>query len=625
MCGIAGWVNNGASDKMDVHLLKKMTNTMYHRGPDDAGFFSDNGVFLGHRRLRIIDLEGGHQPMTLSGGMTIVFNGEIYNYKELREILASKGYRFKTESDTEVLLAAYDAWEEKSLENLNGMFSFVVYDPNKQRLFMARDRMGEKPFYYYLSNKLFAFASEIKALLILPEIQSTLEIDPYAVSDYLSLGYILTPKTIYKNILKLPAGHWATYNIREKKFAVEKYWKLEEHYHPDLKLPYDKKAVEQFSELFFSACELRMRSDVPLGGFLSGGIDSSSVVFAMRNISKSPIKVFTAGFEKKSYDETSYAKRVAEHLKVEHIIFNSELPNEDILLQLIGFFDEPFSDNSLVPTYWLNMHTKKHATVALSGDGADEVLAGYPTYKADRYYQFYKILPLPVQKAVYSFFKEILKPSYAKLSFDYKLLQFLGSYGLSREKAHYWWRIIFSETEKEKIMSPILMAACREYDPFETFNAYFSDVRRCGFLDQCLYVDQKTWLQDDILVKVDRMSMANSVEVRLPFLDHRLVEFLAKMPEKAKQHGNQQKVILKEAMKPYLPKEILHRTKRGFNAPVADIGATTIPSGEFSLFNNEYQLNSAREDITFKSFCFKIMGNWISMYSGHFFKEPVKL
>lgn len=620
MCGICGWVAPAGGPAPQPAMLKQMADTLFHRGPDGEGAFLHGAVAFAHRRLNIIDMESGQQPMRLENGLTIVFNGEIYNYLELRSLLQAKGHRFKTKSDTEVLLAAYDQWGEDCLEQLNGMFSFVIYDPGKMTLFFARDRMGEKPFYYFCGGGSFAFASELKALLVLPAVQSSLRPDPKAVSDFLSLGYILTPKTIFENIHRLPAAHCGTYEIHKGTLAIRKYWRLEDFYHRDAKITYDDKAVAGVGELLFDACRLRMRSDVSFGGFLSGGLDSSSIVSAMSRMSKEKIQAFTAGFSTESYDETRYADMVARGLGVEHVIFNAEQPEQDILSQLVWHFDEPFADTSLIPTYWLNHHTKKYATVALSGDGADEIFGGYPTYMADRLYRIYRKVPASAHALLFGMAKRFLKPSYRKVSFDYRVLQFMRGYGLGPERAHYWWRVIFSEEEKRKIMGPDVLRVCEGYDPYEAFAQCHADVKGCSFLDQTLYTDQKTWLQDDILVKADRMSMANSVEVRSPFLDHRLVEMAARLPEKAKIAGARQKVVLKEAMKPYLPAKIINRGKRGFGFPTRSVGKASIdPLAPSPLISSGCRLDGTQQDITYKSFCFAVLEKWINMY-GRFTK-----
>jgi len=616
MCGICGWVIPEGPTTLTCAALKQMVSTLNHRGPDDTGYWLDDHIALGHKRLSIIDLEGGRQPMRGRLNNVIVFNGEIYNYLELREQLRQSGFCFQTTSDTEVLLAAYEAWGEQCLEKLVGMFSFAIWDPKDKKLFVARDRLGKKPFYYYHGARLFAFASELKALLTLPEIRHSIEIDALAVSDYLSLGYILSPKTIFERVRKLPAAHYATYKVDSNRLTFHKYWSLEEFFLADKSTGNRQETTSAFFDVFQSSVKMRMRSDVPLGAFLSGGIDSSSVVATMRQLSETPLRAYCVGFSEPSYDESRYAKLLAKQLDVDLQVGRYRHIVDTELSRLIWHFDEPFCDTSFIPTYQLNQLTRRFATVSLSGDGADEILAGYPTIAADRFYRLYAELPIALQKLCYQTARRALSPSYKKVSWDYKLLRFLSSYGLSNERAHYWWRTIFSEDEKKRIMSPALLSACKGYDPFDGFMDYFREVSGAHFLDQTLYVDIKTWLQDDILVKVDRMSMANSVEVRSPFLDHRLVEFTARLPVRAKQNGGRQKVILRNAMKGVLPRETLLRSKKGFNAPHRPNGRTTSLKTRHAseLFLSDYRLDPNEEDITFKEFSFSVLAKWLDIF-----------
>jgi asparagine synthase (glutamine-hydrolysing) len=618
MCGIVGFVSQGDPSVINIETLRGMAYALNHRGPDESGEFIEDNIALAHKRLSIIDLKEGQQPMRSERGNVIVFNGEIYNYIELKKTLIAKGFIFRTNSDTEVLLASYEAWGKGCLEKLNGMFSFLIYDKDKKSLFFSRDRLGKKPFYYFKNGKVFAFASEIKALLALPEVKKNIKINPLAISDFLSLGYILSPKTIYDGIEVLQAANYGVYNIFNEHLKISQYWNLEDFYHPANKISEKDDCVEKFEELLFEACKLRLRSDVPLGTYLSGGLDSASIAAIIKKISKNNIQAFTVGFESKSYDETKYAKMVSKYLDIDHALLNSKQFLSNELSKLVWYFDGPFADTSIMPTYMLNNAAKKYATVALSGDGADEMLAGYQTYLADKYFRLYKNIPLAFQKKIYYFFKKIIKPSYRKVSVDYKLLQFLSSYGFSIEKAHYWWRVIFSNNEKKKIMSNDLLKQCGGYDPFDTFKDYFSKVPQSNFLDKTLFVDQKTWLQDNILVKVDRSSMANSMEVRSPFLDHNLVEYVAQLQKKFKLEGGRQKMILKSAMKPFLQQEIINRKKSGFNSPTNTIGETQVKTKSPSnLFSNNFLLRGDREDITYKAFSFAVLGKWLDMHDNY--------
>ncbi len=612
MCGICGWISNSPKKS---GIIQNITDTMRHRGPDSEGYWSNGVVSFGHRRLSIIDLISGQQPIISSKGNVIAFNGEIYNYKELREQLSDKGFIFRTSSDTEVLLNSYELWGEACLQKFIGMFSFAIWSPDKKELFMARDRLGKKPLFYYHSNSLFAFASEIKALLAIDDIRKSIDINAYAVSDYLSLGYILAPKTIFNKIYKIPAGYYALYSEVNKDLKLNNYWHIENNFVSEKNYAYKSGNYHEFVDLLSNSVNIRMRSDVPIGVYLSGGVDSAAVTALMSKFSEAKIKAFCIGFNEKSYDESGFAQLVTNSLDVDiEKLFYRNLSEND-LSKLVWHLDEPFSDTSMMPTYQLNKLTKAFATVVLSGDGADEILAGYPTYRADSLYKIYSALPEGIHVLISRAINRILSPSYRKVSFDYKIKQFMRSYGCSREQAHYWWRVIFSEEEKKEIMSDALWEECKTYDPYEVFDNYYQQLPGADFLNKSLYVDLKTWLQDDILVKVDRMSMANSVEVRCPFLDHRLVEYCASLPLSAKMSSFQQKNILKKTMRKCLPNKILSRSKRGFNAPTYNnkYKYTTFLRND-DLFSDNFRLQPEKEDVTFKSFNFSILQKWIDIY-----------
>jgi len=614
MCGIFGWVNIANDSRYSRELLKEATDALSHRGPDAEGFWQNEKIAFGHRRLSIIDLKTGQQPMQSARGNCVIFNGEIYNYLELREELRVTGEIFSTNSDTEVLLRAYEVWGISCLEKLVGMFSFVIFDRSKNRLFIARDRLGKKPFFYYSGPSLFAFSSEIKSLLALPKIRDSITIAPQSVSDYLSLGYILTPKTIFKEISKLPAGHYAIFDLSKNALTLHKYWSLESFFSSDkISLP-QKELNNLFLEKFNDAVMLRLRSDVGFAGYLSGGIDSSSVILSARRFANKTIDTFTMGFHNKTYDESDYAAVATRYLNVNsRLAFFTPITKTE-LSKLVWQCDEPFGDNSTVPTYQLNRLTKDFAKVALCGEGADEILAGYPTCAADKFYSLYSRIPYFIQSQLFALARNCLKPSYKKLSWDYILIKFLGSKKLSPMRAHYWWRTIFSEEEKSQILNEEIQKDCIGYDPFNTYAEYFNDVKKAGFLDQTLFVDIKTWLQDDILVKADRMSMANSIEVRSPFLDHRLVEFAARLPQTQKISGFRQKILLRKSMKDLLPRKIITRQKKGFNAPYSK---EPISTRESRLLSGRFSLSPEKEDITFKAFNLSVLQAWLDIYESY--------
>lgn len=615
MCGIAGFVGDfGEDDRRQA--ATRMTQTLEHRGPDGSGHWLDNRAALGHRRLSIIDLTtAGAQPMIGPSGAVISFNGEIYNYRELRAELEASGERFTSDSDTEVLLRLFEREGERCLDRLVGMFAFAVWDPQRGRLFLARDRLGKKPLYYSHDGQRFAFASEIKALLELREVSAKAEIDPLAISDFLSLGYILSPKSALCNIRRLPAAHFAWFDTESGRLSQSEYWKLEEHF-LDARLDYNAQARERFADLLSDAVSIRLRSDVPVGVFLSGGIDSASVAAAVAALKPEGVRAFCVGFKEASFDESAYAEQVARHIGIPFTRLENSPVEPDLLRQLVQFIDEPFADTSMMPTWQLNQSARQHVTVALTGDGADEILAGYPTYRADEYYRLTRHIPHIFMRGLSNIAEHMLKPSYRKVGWDYKIRQFLKGHGQSRERAHYGWRMIFSEEEKRQIMGDDLLKACAGYDPFDSFDGYFKKVKGASFLDQALFVDIKTWLQDDILVKADRMSMASSLEVRSPFLDHRLVELAARLPLSAKMDASRQKVILKEVMANNLPASIIGRKKAGFGAPTRSIGCTKLDAGSLNeMFREEFHLFPEREDVTYKSFSLAVLSAWLKIFA----------
>lgn len=561
MCGICGKINLGEKvvPKRD---LKRMTNALSHRGPDEEGFYfsSDHRVGLGHRRLAIIDLATGDQPMA-NEDKTVwtVFNGEIYNFREVMDGLVKRGHRFRTKSDTEVIVHAYEEYGEECVEHFNGMFAFAIWDERKNQLFLARDRLGQKPLFYAQTPSGFLFASEVKALLKNPEIKK--EIDLEALGIYLSIGYFLSPFSIIKDIKKLPPA--STLTFREGEYEIREYWDLD----PIAKetLP-EEERVEKFRELFEDSVKIRLMSDVPLGAFLSGGIDSTSVVSFMRNAPSRKPKTFSIGFEEATYNELGHARRAADFLETSHQDLIVKPNIEKVLPEIIWYNDEPLFDTSAVPMFFLSQMTRNHVTVALSGDGGDEMLAGYETYIADKLFSLYRKFPLRrlAQSAVFN----LLPTTFGKVSFDYRLKQFVRAGNFTLEKAHYFWRVLFDEEEKKKLLIPGVFNQIEHSDTFFYFKKYFDKCKGGEFLDRAQYVDIKTWLVDDILVKVDRASMGNSLEARAPFLDYRLVEFLFRTPANLKLKGFRTKYLLKKAMEGSIPDSVIHRSKSGFNAPI---------------------------------------------------------
>lgn len=561
MCGICGKISlNGKP--VDRKNIKEMGDLLAHRGPDGEGFYFNptKTVGLGHRRLAIIDLKTGGQPMPNEDGTVwIVFNGEIYNFLELKKDLEKKGHHFKTTSDTEVIIHSWEEYGEKCVNKFNGMFAFAIWDEKKQTLFLARDRLGEKPLFYTKTNTSFIFASEIKAILQNQEVKKSLSTE--ALNMYLSVGYFLSPETIINGIKKLPAA--STLTFRMNHFKVKEYWDLNPMVKKDLP---EEEWLEQFKNLFENSIKIRLVSDVPLGAFLSGGLDSTAIVSYMKKFSDRIPNTFSIGFKEKTYSELNFARLASEFLKTNHrdLVIRPDIESD--LKRIIWTNDEPLGDTSAIPMYFLSMMTRKKVTVALSGDGGDENLAGYETYIADKLFPYLRNLPLRgfISKAISKF----LPTSFNKVSRDYKLKQFVRAYDFTPEKAHYFWRTIFSDDDKKKLINSDVYKKIKNHDTFFYFKKYFDKYPDGKFLDRAQYVDIKTWLTDDILVKVDRASMGNSLETRAPFLDYRLVEFLAQVPPSFKLKGFKTKYLLKKAMKGKIPDEIINRKKAGFNAPV---------------------------------------------------------
>lgn len=617
VCGIAGLVRTAVEPpETPAANVERMIATLVHRGPDDSGLWGSDLAAFGHRRLSIIDLETGTQPMVGDSGCVIVFNGEIYNYLELKVAMEARGRQFRTTSDTEVLLALYEEKGRACLDDLVGMFAFAIWDPGSRELFLARDRLGKKPLYYCLLPGMIAFASEIKALLTVAEVQAGAEINPLALSDYLSFGYVLTPKTIFRNIAKLPAAHTAVWKADSEMFATNEYWDPAPLFTGDRR-PYDKTALEEFAYLLDEAVRIRLRSDVPLGVFLSGGLDSSAIAAATSHVLDRAPQAFAVGFPQDSFDETPYAREVAEHLRLPFEVLTAGTEMWDSLPQLVWQTDEPFADTSILSTSQLCKAARQRVKVAVSGDGGDELLAGYPTYMADAIYAIWRHTPRLLQEGLYQLAKNTLRPSYRKVSWDYKARQFLGARGLNRARAHSWWRTIFSAEEKKALMAPWVLEACGDYDPLDVIDTYFRRVEKADFLSQSSYVDIKSWLQDDILVKVDRMSMAHSLEVRSPLLDHRLIEFMSGLEPNAKMRGRKQKVILRDLVRSKLPHNTLARSKQGFGAPViGHPGVILCTDGLGGLMQPGIQLDPSQEDVTYKAFALTVLAQWVKMHSG---------
>ncbi len=566
MCGIYGFFHLDKSKAANSSILEAMGKTLVHRGPDDSGHLTSRYAALGHRRLSIIDLsEHGRQPMSNEdGSVWIVFNGEIYNFQDHIETLKAKGHRFRSHSDTEVILHLYEEEGIACLDKLNGMFAFVLWDKKKDEIYLARDRAGIKPLHYAEVGGQIVFASEIKALLKHPAVSR--QIDLEALNEYLSFEYVPAPRSIFADIKKLLPAHFI--RVRNGKKKLERYWR------PSYTASAIRRSEEEYSEEFHEILKRSVKrhliSDVPLGVFLSGGVDSSSVCALMREITPGNIKSFNITFNEASFDESVHSRRVAEHLGTEHHSRALDVQKAlDLIPETMNYLDEPLGDASFIPTFLLSRFTREHVTVSLSGDGPDELFAGYPTYSAHRAALFYERLPRSLKRGI-EWMIGRLPVSSANLSFEYQLKKMLaGMSESSPVRRNYAWLGSFGASDKAGLLSPQVAAALRGSNEYQAAEDYFASCASTDFLEKLLYCDQRFYMQDDILVKVDRASMASSLEARVPFLDREVLDFAARLPSSLKLKHLTTKYLLKKTMKGRLPADILHRKKKGFGIPLA--------------------------------------------------------
>jgi asparagine synthase (glutamine-hydrolysing) len=563
MCGIAGFIDYWdpkANDSFERgRLLKQMCDVIRHRGPDDDGFLLKQGVALGMRRLSIIDLAGGAQPISgEDGSVTIVFNGEIYNFHELRGQLEAHGHSFKTNSDTEAIVHAYEEYGPACANYLRGMFAFAIWDDQTRELYIARDRVGKKPLYYTLTtSSTLVFGSELKSILEHPDVKR--EINLEALDAYLTLGYVPDPLSIFRNVHKLPPGHYMTFS--SGCLAIKQYW--------DFKFePAESRRAEDYLEelraLLDESVRLRLISDVPLGAFLSGGIDSSTVVALMARHMNQPVKTFSIGFHEDSYNELKYARLTAKKLGTDHHEFFVTPQICDVIDELVWHFDEPFADPSAIPTFMVSKLARDHVTVALSGDGGDELFAGYTHYVVQQSRRAFSALPKALRKG-------IMRPLSYRLPHGAWGRNYLHNISLDPIDRYLDSLSYFTELGKTSLYTSDFQNALDETDQVaRNFHEYASRVKTGEPLDQLLYIDSKTYLPGDILTKVDRMSMATSLEVRVPLLDHKLIEFVTKVPASLKLAGSETKQLLKRVAKDLIPAEILHRSKQGFGVPLEE-------------------------------------------------------
>ncbi|HDD64954.1 MAG TPA: asparagine synthase (glutamine-hydrolyzing) [Firmicutes bacterium] len=563
MCAICGIIKK-EGEYVEEKLLKEMTRIMDYRGPDEEGYFLKENVGFGHRRLSIIDLKRGRQPLyNEEKNIVLICNGEIYNFMELRKILEKKGHNFRTNSDNEVIIHLYEEKKERCLEDLRGMFAFAIWDDREKVLFLARDRIGQKPLLYSEINNGIIFASEIKALLLYPEIST--EIDFEALMEYLTYQGIPSPRTIFSKIKKLPPAHFLIW--KGGKIKIERYWDID--FTKKIRLKNEMEYAELLWERLKESTRLRMVSDVPLGAFLSGGIDSSTIVGLMSEISDRPVKTFSIGFEIESYSELKYAKLVAEKFNTEHYEFVVKPEVIKILPKLIWHYNEPFADSSMIPTYYVARETSKYVKVALNGDGGDENLGGYIRYYQtkllERVYKIFKrtgILSGAFNSVVEKFYKRY---PYNTLSRIFEWIREADRYGFYYAYAR---RLIsFSPEWHAKLYS------FKIENPEKTMEIVKDIWEKAGevdMLEKMLYTDFHLYLPEILMVKMDIATMANSLEGRSPFLDHKLIETIASFPPEIKLKGKISKYILKKKLKGFLPDEILKRGKMGFGVPIGE-------------------------------------------------------
>ena len=549
-----------------------MAQTLFLRGPDSGGKFELPHIALAIRRLSIIDLETGNQPLTNeSGNITLVFNGEIYNYRELCEGLLERGHHFKTHSDGEAIIHLYEEKGPDCLRDLNGMFAIALWDHRAKRLLLARDRAGEKPLYYWRGNDTLAFGSEIKALLEYPGISRS--IDPVALTHYFFYGHFPSPNSVYAEIKKLPAAHYMV--VENGNFHIDAYWRPQEFLRspnqPLVTPRQERDLVEELAVRLRQAAESRLVSDVPLGVFLSGGVDSSAIVAIMSELSPGNVNSFSVNFPEKSFNEESYSTLVAKRFRTQHHVLTADKPAMfQALTTLANHLDEPIADPAVIPTYMISRFAREHIKVALSGEGSDELFGGYPTYMGARLADYYLKLPGVVRRQVFGRLKNHLPVSSAAVPVGLFLRRFLSHAEKTPAERHHIWFGMFNPMELDQLFSPDWAGphppSSQIYTPLARVleGARFDET-----VSEMLYLDFRLYLEDNLLVKVYRASMACSLELRTPFLDHRLIEFAEGLPSQLKVRGFKLKYILKKAVERWLPREIVYRQKRGFSVPIA--------------------------------------------------------
>lgn len=565
MCGIAGIFDTRHLSVVDSATLAGMNQALFHRGPDEGGVFIDKGIGLAHRRLSIIDISTGQQPLFNNDkSVGVIFNGEIYNFRELTEELSALGYAFRTHSDTEVIVHAWQAWGQQCVTRFRGMFAFAIWDSNQQTVFLARDRLGIKPLYYAeLNDGTIIFGSELKALLIHPALPR--ELDPYAVEDYFAYGYIPEPRTIFKYCLKLPPAHTLLLQRGKPVPPPQPYWDI-----PFVANPPASEAdiAAELIERLREAVKIRLIAEVPLGAFLSGGVDSSAIVAMMAELSNEPVNTSSIAFGDRAFNEAEYAQQIAARYHTNHQTQEVAADDFSLLDKLAQLYDEPYADSSAIPTYRVCELAKKRVTVALSGDGGDENFAGYRRYRWHLYEeQMRGMLPLSLRKPLFGFMGNL----YPKADWAPKSLRAKATLeALARDPIEGYFHSvsILGDKLRGEMFSPAFKRELQNYGAIEVLRTHASNAPSDA-LSRVQYLDMKTYLVGDILTKVDRASMAHALEVRVPLLDHKLVEWISGLPPALKLKGQEGKYIFKKSLENYLPSEILYRPKMGFAVPLA--------------------------------------------------------
>jgi len=567
MCGLAGLFDLYGQRPIDRSSLEAMTEAIRHRGPDDSGYFQSTGIGLGHRRLSIIDLAGGHQPLfNEDETVCVVYNGEIYNFEELAADLAARGHRFRTRCDTEVIVHAWEEWGARCVERFRGMFAFAVFDANTQTLFLARDRLGIKPLYYGLAEDgMLLFGSELKALLQYPALAR--ELNPLAIEDFFALGYVPDPRSIYTAVNKLPPGHTLTLERGRGMAEPSRYWDPvfgAENGASEASL------IEELRERLNEAVAIRLIAEVPLGAFLSGGVDSSAVVATMAGLQTSPVETCNIAFGEKTYDESRYAEAMAQRIGAQHHTHIVQSDDFSLVDLLPTIYDEPFADSSALPTYRVCEDARRHVTVALSGDGGDEVFAGYRRYRWHNYEErVRRLMPQALRGPLFGAAGRL----YPKLDWGPKPLRAKSTLqALARSSAEGYFHSVsvLPDALRERLYTPDLKKSLQGYRSVELIRHYMETAPSEHHLSKVQYVDMKTYLPGDILTKVDRASMAHSLEVRVPLLDHPFVEWSGGVNATYKLRGREGKYLFKKAMEKDVPADILYREKMGFGVPLAD-------------------------------------------------------